>query len=55
MPFEQPAPDLQKLLHAWEEWERGEQSPGRVLANLKTAGLAPVLLELVASGWTPSA
>jgi hypothetical protein len=54
MPFEQPAPDLQKLLNAWEEWERGEQTPGRVLANLKTAGLAVVLQQLVATGWTPA-
>lgn len=55
MAFERPAPDLAKLLAAWEEWERGEQQPGKVLANLKTAGLAEVLAELVDSGWTPSA
>lgn len=54
MSFERPAPDLQKLLAAWEEFERGEQLPGKVLANLKTAGLAEVLGELVASGWSPS-
>jgi hypothetical protein len=51
MPFERPAPDLAKLLSAWEEFERGEQSPGRVLANLKTAGLPEVLNALVESGW----
>ena len=55
MSFERPAPDLNKLLAAWEEFERGEQQPGKVLANLKTAGLAEVLAELVASGWAPSA
>lgn len=55
MTFERPAPDLAKLLAAWEEFERGEQAPGKVLANLKTAGLPEVLNELVASGWTPSA
>lgn len=54
MAFEAPAPDLQKLLAAWEEFERGEQTPGRVLANLKTAGLDTVLRRLVESGWTPS-
>jgi hypothetical protein len=53
MSFEQPAPDLQKLLAAWEEFERGEQLPGKVLANLKTAGLPEVLNALIASGWTP--
>jgi hypothetical protein len=51
--FERPAPDLAKLITAWEEWERGEQSPGRVLANLKTAGLGDVLAELAESGWAP--
>jgi hypothetical protein len=55
MAFERPAPDLNKLLAAWEEFERGEEQPGKVLANLKTAGLADVLAELVASGWAPSA
>jgi hypothetical protein len=55
MPFEQPSPDLGKLIAAWEEWERGEQTPGKVLANLKTAGMARVLQQLVDSGWTPSA
>jgi hypothetical protein len=55
MPFERPAPDLQKLLKAWEEFERGEQQPGKVLANLKTAGLPEVLAALIASEWTPSA
>jgi hypothetical protein len=54
MAFEQPAPDLQKILAAWEEWEKGEESPGRVLADMKTAGLDAVLAELVESGWTPS-
>lgn len=54
MPFERPAPDLTKLLSAWEEFERGEQQPGKVLANLKTAGLPEVLTELVETGWTPS-
>jgi len=31
------------------EWERGENTPGRVMANLKTGGLREVLEELVAS------
>ncbi len=55
MAFEAPAPDLTKLISAWEEWEAGEQSPGRVLANMKTAGLPQVLRELAESGWTPTA
>ena len=53
MSFERPAPDLAKLQNAWEEFERGEQTPGKVLANLKTAGLAEVLAELIETGWAP--
>ncbi len=55
MSFERPAPDLTKLMAAWEEFERGETMPGKVLANLKTAGLPEVLAELVSSGWKPAA
>ena len=55
MSFERPAPDISKLIAAWEEFERGEQQPGKVLANLKTAGLPEVLNELAESGWAPSA
>ena len=54
MSFEPPAPDLTKLLHAWDEWERGEEAPGKVLANMKTAGLPTVLQQLIDSGWTPA-
>ncbi len=55
MTFERPSPDLSKLLGAWEEFESGEEQPGKVLANLKKAGLSEVLKELVASGWTSTA
>lgn len=55
MSFERPAPDLTKLVAAWESFEAGEEAPGKVLSNLKTAGLAEVLHELVESGWTPTA
>ncbi len=55
MTFERPAPDLTKLLNAWEEFERGEEQPGKVLSNLKKSGLPEVLNELIASGWKPSA
>ncbi|MEM1334353.1 MAG: hypothetical protein AAGG08_12945 [Actinomycetota bacterium] len=55
MSFEQPAPDLAKIVAAWTEWEQGEEMPGRVLANMKTAGLDRVLTELTESGWSPSA
>lgn len=53
MAFERPAPDLTKLLAAWESWEKGEETPGRVMANMKTAGLDEILRELVSSGWKP--
>jgi hypothetical protein len=55
MTFEPPPPDLTKLVAAWEAFERGEEAPGKVLANLKTAGLPRVLEQLVAEGWTSSA
>lgn len=54
MTFEQPAPDLHKIVAALEDWENGEQTPGRVLADMKTAGLPQVLAQLVAEGWTPT-
>jgi hypothetical protein len=52
--FETPPPDLAKLIAAWDEWERGDESPGKVLSKLKTAGLPAVLAQLHDSGWTPS-
>jgi hypothetical protein len=55
MAFERPAPDLNKLISSWEAWEKGEELPGKVLANLKTAGLGEVLAELKSAGWTPTA
>jgi hypothetical protein len=54
MSFEQPAPDLAKIVSAWEEFENGEEATGRVLANMKTAGFATVIAELTDSGWSPS-
>ncbi len=39
-------PDPTKLLEAWMEWERGETPPGRVMSNLKTAGMRDLLEEL---------
>ncbi len=55
MAFDIPAPDLSKLIAAWDEWESGAETPGKVLSRLKTAGLHTVLAELRDSGWTPSA
>jgi len=43
-----PPPDPAKLLAAWMEWERGDETPGRVMANLKTGGLRELLEELAA-------
>ena len=54
MSFETPAPDLAKLVAAWDEWERGTEAPGKVLSKLKTAGMPIVLAQLVESGWMPS-
>jgi hypothetical protein len=45
-----PAPDPSKLLQAWMEWERGDVTPGRVMANLKTGGLRQLLEGLGRAG-----
>lgn len=50
---DRPPPDPAKLLAYWMEWERGETTPGRVMANLKTAGLRDLLESLVSE--VPSA
>lgn len=42
-----PPPDPEKLLAAWMAWERGDETPGRVMANLKTAGMPELLRQLV--------
>ncbi|HTW06866.1 MAG TPA: hypothetical protein VME46_05125 [Acidimicrobiales bacterium] len=48
-----PSPDPAKLLQQWMEWERGEVTPGRVMANLKTGGMRQ-LLEGLASESGPA-
>jgi len=48
--MERPPPDPRKLLDQWDEWERGETTPGRVMSNLKTGGLRDLLQELVDGG-----
>ena len=55
MSFEQPQPDMEKMLLDWQTWEKGEEMPGKTLANLKTAGLDEVLKQLIATGWKPTA
>ena len=47
--MDRPPPDPQKLLVAWMEWERGETPPGRVMSNLKTAGMRELLEQLAAT------
>lgn len=44
-----PPPQPEKLLEAWMTWEKGEETPGRVMANLKTAGMKELLEGLVGS------
>ena len=40
---ERPPPDPAKLLVAGMEWERGDTPPGRVMSNLKIAGMREFL------------
>ena len=39
-------PDPAKLLEQWDEWERGDTTPGRVMSSLKTGGLRDLLVQL---------
>ena len=41
-------PEPHKLLTHWMEWERGESTPGRVMADLKKAGMRDLLEQLAA-------
>ena len=43
---DRPPPDPAKLLEYWMEWERGDETPGRVMSNLKTHGLRQLLEHL---------
>lgn len=48
MAYERPRPDAAKLLSIWTEWEKGESAgPGRVMADLKTAGMKDLLEGIV--------
>ena len=47
--METSTPDAAKLLAQWQEWERGETPPGKVLSNLKNGGLAELLAGLAGS------
>jgi hypothetical protein len=46
--MQRPPADPTKLLSYWMEWETGETTPGRVMSNLKTAGMKELLEALVA-------
>lgn len=53
--MERPPADPAKLLASWMEWERGEITPGRVMADLKTGGLRDVLEHLAETAAAESA
>lgn len=44
--MDRPPPDPLKLLDIWMQWEKGDSTPGRVMADLKTAGMRQVLEHL---------
>lgn len=44
--MERPPADPVKLLAKWMEWEKGDATPGRLLADLKTAGMRELLEHL---------
>jgi len=45
--MDKPTRDPAKLLGYWEEWERGDTPPGKVLSNLKTSGMPDLLKSLL--------
>ncbi|MGB1504669.1 MAG: hypothetical protein ACPHDT_04200 [Acidimicrobiales bacterium] len=45
--MDKQTPDPAKLLGFWEEWERGDTPPGKVLSNLKTGGMPDLLKSLL--------
>ncbi len=47
--IERPLPDPTKLLGFWMEWERGTDTPGTVLKNLKNGGMKELLETLAAA------
>jgi len=47
--METPPLDPTKLLATWMEWERGELTPGKVLSELKRAGMRQLLEEQAAA------
>jgi hypothetical protein len=53
--FVPPPIDLAKMQSAWDDWERGDEMPGRTMAHLKTAGFADLIKALIESGWQPTA
>jgi len=40
-------PDPARMLEKWMAWERGETQPGKLVSELKTAGLPDLLRSLV--------
>lgn len=47
--METPPPDPHKLLDQWMAWEKGEVTPGRAMADLKTGGLRQILEDLASA------
>lgn len=52
---DRPPAEPAKLLAYWMEWEKGETPPGRVMSNLKTAGMKEILEHLVEQAPSTSA
>ena len=41
--MDRPAPEPAKMLNQWDAWERGDELPGRTMANLKTGEVKELL------------
>jgi hypothetical protein len=47
--MEHPPPEPAALLKTWMEWEKGENTPGKVLADLKRGGMRELLENLASA------
>lgn len=52
--MDRPPPDPVTLLEHWMEWERGETTPGQVMADLKKFGMRDLLETLSDAASSPT-
>lgn len=51
---DRPPSDPKQMLEEWLQWERGEIEPGRLIGNLKKAGMKELLEQLASAAAEPA-